>query len=128
MISKISAGVKITVESYFQPEYSDPKNNHYTFAYKISIENKNDFAVKLLRRRWLIFDSNGIMKEVEGDGVVGVQPVIEPSNSYYYISGCNLNTELGKMQGNYMFENLVNKKTFNAIIPAFVLEVPFKMN
>jgi ApaG protein len=128
MISKISGGVKITVDSSFQPEHSNPLKGEFIFAYKIFIENNNDFAVKLLRRRWFIFDSNGTMKEVEGEGVVGIQPVIEPSNSYHYVSGCNLKTELGKMQGSYLLENITNKKTFNVIIPAFVLEAPFKLN
>lgn len=110
------------------PDHSDVEKNHYTFSYRIFIENNNDFAVKLLRRRWFIFDSNGTMKEVEGEGVVGVQPLIEPSKSYQYLSGCNLKSELGKMQGSYLLENITNKKTFNVTIPAFILEAPFKLN
>ena len=128
MVSKISEGVNIIVDSRYQPEHSNPEKNQFTFIYKITIENNNDFAVRLLRRRWFIFDSNGVKREVEGEGVVGIQPMIEPSKSYHYISGCNLNTELGKMQGSYLLENLSNKKTFNVVIPAFVLEAPFKLN
>ncbi len=128
MISKISGGVKISVETFYQSEYSNPINNEFMFAYKITIENNNDFPVKLLRRRWQIFDSNGSVKEVEGEGVVGVQPVIAPASSYQYISGCNLRTEMGKMNGTYLVENQHNKKTFNVIIPSFLLEAPLKMN
>jgi len=128
MISKISGGVKISVETFYQSEYSNPINNEFMFAYKITIENNNDFPVKLLRRRWQIFDSNGPVKEVEGEGVVGVQPVIAPASSYQYISGCNLRTEMGKMNGTYLVENQHNKKTFNVIIPSFLLEAPLKMN
>jgi ApaG protein len=128
MNSKISGGVKISVETFYQSEYSNPINSEFMFAYKITIENNNDFPVKLLRRRWSIYDSNGSVKEVEGEGVVGVQPVIASASSYQYISGCNLRTEMGKMHGTYLLENVNNKKTFNVIIPSFLLQAPFKMN
>jgi ApaG protein len=128
MNSKISGGVKISLETFYQSEYSNPINSEFMFAYKITIENNNDFPVKLLRRRWSIYDSNGSMKEVEGEGVVGVQPVIASASSYQYISGCNLRTEMGKMHGTYLLENVNNKKTFNVIIPSFLLQAPFKMN
>ena len=128
MNSKISAGVTITVDTFYQPEYSNPINNEFMFAYKITIENNNNFSVKLLRRHWYIIDSNGLNKEVEGEGVVGIQPVILPNGKYSYISGCNLKTELGKMHGAYLFENLSNKKTFNVFIPVFQMEAPLKLN
>ncbi len=128
MNSKISGGVKVSVETFYQSEYSNPINNEFMFAYKITIENSNDFPVKLLKRRWHIYDSNGSIREVEGDAVVGVQPVIASGASYQYVSSCNLRTEMGKMQGTYLLENQHNKKTFNVLIPAFLLETPFKMN
>lgn len=128
MNSKISGGVKISVETFYQSEYSNPMNSEFMFAYKITIENNNDFPVKLLRRHWHIYDSNGSFREVEGEGVVGIQPIITPATSYQYISGCNLRSEIGKMQGSYLLENLNNKKTFNVTIPAFDMLAPFKMN
>jgi len=128
MISKISGGVKISVETFYQPEYSNPMNSEFMFAYKITIENSNDFPVKLLRRHWYIYDSDGSTREVEGEGVVGIQPVIASGASYQYISGCNLRSEMGKMHGTYLLENVNNKKTFDVSIPAFEMHVPFKMN
>lgn len=128
MISKISRGVKVSVETYYQPEYSNPLNSEYMFAYKITIENNNEFPIKLISRHWYIYDSNGSMREVQGDGVVGVQPVITPGTSYQYISGCNLRSEMGKMNGSYLIENVNNKKTFDVIIPSFEMHAPFKMN
>ena len=98
MSSKISGGVKVSVETFYQSEYSNPMNSEFMFAYKITIENNNDFPVKLLRRHWHIYDSNGSIREVEGEGVVGIQPVIAPATSYQYVSGCNLRTEIGKMK------------------------------
>src|SRR6476620_4644570 len=105
MISKISEGVEISVESFYQADYSNPANSEFMFAYRITIENQNNFSIKLLRRSWNIFDSNGSYRDVEGEGVVGIQPVLQPGEDYQYVSGCNLRTEMGRMDGTYQMEN-----------------------
>lgn len=128
MSSILTSGVKVIVESFYQPEYSNPFSGEYMFAYKITIENHNSFSVRLLRRHWNIFDSSGTMKEVDGEGVVGVQPVIHPGEYYQYMSGCNLQTEMGRMQGHYILENLNNLQQFTVAIPSFELVAPFKYN
>lgn len=128
MVSKVTEGVKVSVESFYQPDYSNPVNSEFMFAYRITIENKNDFPVKLLRRHWFIFDSNASHREVEGEGVVGVQPQINAGEQYQYISGCNLKTEMGKMYGTYLMEDIATKKQFSVNIPVFEMVVPFKMN
>jgi ApaG protein len=84
--------------------------------------------VKLLRRHWHITDSNGSFRDVDGDGVVGQQPIIEPGESYQYVSAANLKSDIGKMSGTYEMENLYNKKLFTVNIPEFQLIAPFKMN
>ena len=98
------------------------------FAYRITLENNNVFPVQLLRRHWYIFDCNAEASEVEGEGVVGLQPIINSSEKYQYVSGCNLKSEMGKMHGMYFMENCHNKKTFLVNIPAFELVAPFKLN
>ena len=128
MVSKISQGVTVSVETFYQAAHSNVANNEYMFAYRISIDNSNSYPVRLLRRHWYIHDSIGNIKEVEGEGVIGVQPQINPSQSYQYISGCTLHTEIGKMYGTYLMENLYNKEQFHVIIPIFEMIVPFKMN
>lgn len=128
MISKISEGITVSVETYYQPEYSNAVNNEFMFAYRITIQNNNKFPVKLLRRHWFIYDSNGSMREVEGEGVVGVQPQIDPGGSYQYVSGCNLRSEIGKMSGTYRMENINNERSFDVLIPAFGMCAPFKLN
>jgi ApaG protein len=128
MVQKITSGVNIIVETFYQPDYSNEANNEFMFAYKITIENHNDFPVQLLRRHWFIYDSNGSIKEVEGEGVVGVLPKINPGEFYQYVSGCNLKTEIGKMQGSYLMVNLNTNAQFSAFIPSFNLVVPFKLN
>ncbi len=128
MISKISEGVTVSVETFFQPEYSNPANNEYMFTYRITLENNNAFAVQLLRRHWYIFDSNAEHREVEGEGVIGVQPIIHPGEKYQYVSGCDLRSEMGRMHGMYFMENTHNKQTFLINIPAFEMIVPSKLN
>jgi ApaG protein len=128
MISKISEGVNISVESFYEAGYSNLAASEFMFAYRITIENNNNFPIKLISRRWQIFDSNATKREVVGDGVVGEQPEIDAGKSYQYVSGCNLNTELGSMQGTYEFKNLFNKQMFEVKIPLFQLVVPFKLN
>ena len=128
MISLISEGVEISVETFYQQDYSNPLQSEYMFAYRIAIENHNSFPVKLHRRHWHIFDSNGTYREVEGEGVVGVQPVLTPGERYQYVSGCNLRTEMGKMSGTYQMENLSSKQMFSVNIPAFEMIVPLKNN
>ncbi|MDI3318502.1 Co2+/Mg2+ efflux protein ApaG [Pinibacter soli] len=128
MVSKISEGIEISVETFYQPDYSNPMSAEFMFAYRISIENHNNFPVQLQRRHWHIFDSNGQYREVEGEGVVGVQPTLNPGERYQYVSGCNLRTEMGKMYGTYSMLNLSNKRGFDVNIPAFEMIVPFKHN
>ena len=128
MITEITDGVKVTVSTSYQPEYSSPVQSHYVFTYKILIENNSDYTVQLLRRHWHIYDTNGVVREVEGDGVVGQQPVLEPGESHEYISGCNLKTEVGKMKGTYLMERIVDGKNFKVNIPQFVMVVPYKNN
>ncbi len=128
MTTKITEGVKISVETFYQDEYSQPMNNEFMFAYRITIENGSDRTVKLLRRHWYIFDSCGITREVEGEGVVGLQPVIEPGKSHQYVSGSHLKTEIGRMHGTYLMERMVDGKQFYVNIPEFQLVAPFKLN
>ena len=99
MTSKISEGIEVSIETFFQKDYSNPLQNEFMFAYRITIENHNSFPVKLLRRYWEIHDSNSEHREVEGEGVVGVQPLIMPGKQYQYVSGCHLKSEMGKMHG-----------------------------
>jgi len=128
MNSIISEGVQVSVETFYQPDYSNPLQSEFMFAYRINIENHNSFPIKLHRRNWQIFDSNGSHREVEGEGVVGEQPVIKPGESYQYVSGCNLRTEMGKMKGTYQMENLNSKQMFEVNIPSFEMIVPMKNN
>lgn len=128
MTSLVSQGIKVSVEVFYRPDYSNPVEAEYVFAYRITLENRNSFSVKLLRRHWYIFDSDATYREVEGEGVVGMQPVILSGEKYQYMSNCNLHSDMGRMFGTYEMENLNNKQLFQVDIPSFEMIVPFKNN
>jgi ApaG protein len=75
----------------------------------------------LLRRRWEIYDATETRKIVEGDGVVGQQPILEPGEFHTYVSGCNLKSGIGKMRGSFTFEKLMDGKLMEIVIPEFQL-------
>lgn len=128
MVQQITEGVKVSVETFYQPAQSNPVGAEFLFAYRITIENNAPFPVKLHSRYWHITDSNGSFREVRGEGVVGQQPIIEAGGSYQYVSAANLQTEIGKMEGSYDMENLYTKKMFTVAIPQFQLLAPMKLN
>lgn len=128
MQTAITRGVRVSVETFYQVEYSNPLAHEFMFAYRITITNQSDILIQLLRRHWHIYDSNGTIKEVEGEGVVGEQPIIHPGMSYQYISGCNLSTEIGKMHGTYLMMKVSDGKKFRVNIPEFNLIAHQKLN
>lgn len=128
MVTEVTKGVKVTVSTEYLSEYSSPMQHHYVFAYNVTIENQTDFAIQLERRHWFIHDSNAQVREVEGEGVVGQKPILEPGQQHSYVSGCNLKTSLGKMGGTYLMKKLVNDYTFDVLIPEFTLMAPFRNN
>jgi len=128
MYKAITKDVEVRVETFYQEEASNPEQDKYVFAYRIFIENHSEFTIKLLSRHWHIIDSNGQLTEVEGEGVIGQQPVIEPDHKHEYVSGCELQSELGKMFGTYLMEKQTDGTTFEVEIPEFVLVVPYRLN
>lgn len=128
MVTATTLGVRISVDTIYQDQHSNPAAEHFMFAYRINIENKTDYTIQLMRRQWFIFDSNGTMREVEGEGVVGEQPVLEPGETFVYVSGCNLKTDIGSMHGHYMMHRQFDDTDFVVEIPRFELIVPFRLN
>lgn len=113
-------GVTVRVSVSFLPEQSEPGDRRWFWAYHVRIENDGDEAVQLLTRHWIITDARGARYEVEGEGVVGEQPIIEPGDSYDYVSGCPLATSTGAMEGSYRLLT-AHGATFDAAIPRFEL-------
>ncbi len=128
MITEITQGIRVTVETEYQPSYSSPSQYHYVFTYRITIENQSEYTIQLLRRHWHIYDAGFSPREVEGEGVVGQQPVLEPGQSHHYVSGCNLKSGIGKMVGTYQMERIVDGVNFEVMVPAFTMVAPLRLN
>lgn len=128
MKTAITEGVKVSIETVFQPEYSNPINDHFMYAYRVEISNLTESTVQLLRRHWEIFDSNSTKKVVDGEGVVGVQPIINPGQTHVYVSGCNLKTDFGSMKGHFAVKRLADHAMLEVDIPEFFLIAPYKLN
>lgn len=128
MIKTTTHNIEISVEAKYWPNHSLPKENHYFFIYYITIQNNSNYTVQLLKRHWDIFDSTGEKRQVDGDGVVGETPVLEPGEKFEYNSGCNLQSDMGSMAGYYTFMKLLDEREFNVEIPKFDLVVPAKLN
>lgn len=128
MVAKITSGVKVSIETYFQNQYSNPNAGEYMFGYRIRIENQNSYHIQLLTRQWFIFDSSNDRREIKGDGVVGKQPVIAPGGIHEYVSACHLHSDIGSMNGFYYFVRIPDKTEFRVQIPKFFLIPPFKLN
>jgi len=119
------------IEVKAMPEYlrhdSEPENGRFIFAYHVSIINRGTVGAQLLNRHWIITDGNGKVEEVQGEGVVGEQPYLEPGEEYVYDSFCVLATPVGMMQGSYGMI-AADGKLFEAEIPAFTLAMPGSLN
>ena len=128
MVSEITKGVEVSVETEYQPEYSSPRQYHFVFTYRITIKNKSEYTIQLLRRHWHIHDSAFKNREVDGEGVVGQQPTLEPGQTHQYVSGCNLKSGLGKMYGTYLMERVLDGRRFKVKIPEFTMTAPYRLN
>lgn len=115
--------IEVTASAEFVAGQSRPEDDHYVFAYHITVRNTGTVAAQLIARHWVITDGNGKMQEVHGQGVVGEQPVLGPGQAFRYTSGCVLATPVGTMQGSYRMR-ADDGHEFEAEIPAFMLAVP----
>ena len=115
--------VTVSAAVQYLPEQSDEKTGRYVFAYTISIRNTGDATAQLIGRHWIITDSQGLVQEVRGLGVVGNQPVLRPGESHEYTSGTAIATPVGTMKGSYQM--VADDGTrFEAPIPEFTLSIP----
>lgn len=128
MITAVTYGVKISVESIYRKDLSNAENSIFFFNYRVEIENTNSFEVQLLNRHWYIFDSLNPAREVKGDGVVGEQPTLRPGQKHVYVSGCDIHSEIGYMKGYYSFLKLDTNEIFRVPVPQFQMISTPKLN
>ena len=119
----ITDGITVRVAVNFLPEQSRIEAGKWFWVYHIRIENGSDQVVQLLTRHWRITDARGMINFVDGEGVVGEQPVLRPGQSHDYVSGCPLGTAHGSMEGYYSFQQ-EDGALFEVAIPFFPLEAP----
>jgi len=122
--SQTTRGIRVTVRSYYLEDQSKPAEGKYVWAYRVRIENQGGETVQLLRRTWRITDGRGRTQSVNGEGVVGQQPTLDPGESFEYTTGTPLDTPSGFMLGAYHMVATASGEAFDVAIPAFSLDSP----
>ncbi|WP_077147322.1 Co2+/Mg2+ efflux protein ApaG [Sphingopyxis sp. KK2] len=121
--AETTGSMTVRVAVSYLPEQSHPSLGRWFWAYHVRIENHGETAVQLINRHWRIVDGHGLVSEVEGEGVVGEQPIIQPGGAFDYVSGCPLSTPEGSMIGSYDMEREDGEHMLIAI-PQFSLTMP----
>lgn len=128
MITQVTKGIKISVETSFEGTFFKNYKMHFAFGYRITIQNNSKDSVQLTSRHWKIFDSLNETEIVDGEGVIGKKPVLKPGESHTYSSGCLLTSPMGAMRGYYNMVNFTSTRKFRVFIPTFKLCAPFSLN
>jgi ApaG protein len=127
MVDNKKYAFKVSVQTAYLPDQSNPDDNKYAFAYTITIANVGNIAAQLISRHWIITDANNYVQEVKGLGVVGAQPLLAPGQQFDYTSGTLLATPVGAMRGSYKIV-AEDGTFFDAVIEPFTLAVPKVLN
>ncbi len=128
MLEQVTKGIKISVETSFQGLRVEHQRTYFAFGYSITIENQSSDTVQLLSRKWNIHDSLNQIEVVEGEGVIGEKPILNPKQVYTYGSYCFLTSPIGAMNGHYNMINFSTTQNFKVHIPTFQLMVPATLN
>ena len=123
----ITRGIRISVETQYDPTRSSPQQSQWFFLYTIRITNEGSVTAQLMTRHWIITDATGHVEEVKGPGVVGEQPVLAQGQSFEYTSGCPLTTPFGSMRGSYQMTT-ADGEQFDAEVAEFILREPHAMH
>jgi ApaG protein len=115
--------IAVSAATQYLPEQSDETTGRYVFAYTITLRNTGSLAAQLISRHWIITDSQGLVQEVRGLGVVGAQPLLQPGESFEYTSGASIASAVGTMRGSYQML-AEDGARFEAPIAEFTLSVP----
>ena len=119
----MTRGVVVRVRPSFLPDQSDHDRARFVWAYAVEIENRRGETVQLIGRHWVITDALNHVEIVDGPGVVGEQPALQPGDTFSYTSACPLTTPSGAMSGVYRMITASGAQ-FDAEIPAFSLHLP----
>ena len=122
----VTGAIRVQVQVFWLAEQSEPDEGSYCWAYRIRIANDSAHPVQLIERTWHITDTQGREDHVQGAGVVGEQPIIQPGTKFEYTSGAALGTPGGFMRGTYLMRDTTTGTCFDVTIPAFSLDSPFQ--
>lgn len=115
--------VHVYVELEYDASRSIPEQSSYVFSYTVTIKNESEVTIQIMRRSWIITDAFMNIECVEGEGVVGQQPIIAPGQGFSYTSYCPLKTSFGSMKG-FFYATTRDGRTIKIEIPEFVLAHP----
>ncbi|MGA9213188.1 Co2+/Mg2+ efflux protein ApaG [Kaistella sp.] len=121
MFSTTTFDIKVSVVPQYDIKNSFPVENRFVFRYNITIENLGRDAIRLMSRKWLIFDLGFGFTEIAGEGVIGLTPIIEPGDSFTYFSNVLLRSGVGNMSGVFICKNLLTNETLEIEVPKFNL-------
>lgn len=120
------ADLTVTVDRViYQPQVVAPPDRPHCFVYFISIHNNSGVPVTIKARKWVVTNRAGEITAVEGDGVVGQFPTIEPGEKFSYNSFHLLDSESAVAEGSYLGMDGLGRKVITRI-PPFKLVVPGK--
>lgn len=128
MGTAVTHGIRVTARARYEPAHSDPKVGRFLFSYRITISNRGSDAVQLMRRHWVIRDSLSGAREVEGPGVVGETPTLQPGDEFSYSSACDLRSGFGRMSGTYLMRRLHDDSELRVEVPDLHLSCSLSAN
>jgi ApaG protein len=118
------AGLRVTVDKVvYHPEAQAPADRPHCFVYFITIHNDTEMAVTIKARKWVVTNSRGEVMALEGEGVVGQMPVIEPGGEFDYNSYHLLDTTSATAEGSYLGLDALGRRVLTRI-PKFEMVVP----
>lgn len=123
MYRQITNDIEVTVVPEYEDDQSSPFDSFYIWEYNIKIKNKGSDIVQLLRRHWVLVDDKGQVQEIEGDGVIGLQPILKQGEEFDYTSSVHLNQPSGVMMGSYEMAKM-DGNIIKVEIPSFSLDCP----
>ncbi|MGB0992532.1 MAG: ApaG domain [Akkermansiaceae bacterium] len=116
-------GLSVRVDDVvYMPSLDAPADKPHPFVYFITIVNDTTEQVRIYGRKWVVRQSSGETTVVEGEGVVGQTPVLEPGDDFSYNS-YHITGEDALVSGSF-FGATASGSRVKALIPEFKLELP----
>lgn len=126
ILKDIKNNISVEIIPKYDEAKSNLKNSLYIFSYDVFITNNSEYKIQIKRRSFIITDAFFNIDYVEGEGIVGQTPVLQPGDIYNYASFCSLKTSFGSMKGYYTATDEFGN-SLKIIIPEFILAHPYSI-